>query len=207
MGKLFCSDPDSGPLEPNPVKSITVDGVEYANAAAKFWPNLIEELRRDFPSCSTVELSSLISSKFHEDVMYPERSLERDMKDLAHLTLDDVIRETLAEIQLMGEPPRVHARLLEGDDVLYKNELPPESVDADIFLYLLAWLLHWAGVDSSRWNRDQVGGALTAHDKSRGMTYRISFVLLSEHVKEGLLRKTLRMSSETFRTEGIKDRS
>lgn len=207
MAKLFCSDPDSGPLVPNPVKSISVNGQEYVNAAAKFWPNLIEEVSHDYPGCTTVELSSLMSSRFHEDMMYPERSLERDMAELESMTLDDVIRETLAEMQLLGEPPRVQARLLQDDEVLYNSELPPESVDAEILTYLLAWLLHWSGVDASRWNRDQIGGALTAHDRTRGITYRISFVLVSEHVKEGLFRKTLRLSPDRFIAEGAKDRS
>lgn len=206
MGKLFRSDEDSIPTEPNKVKSITVNGTEYANAAAKFWPNLIEEVSEDFPTCTRVELSSMIASQLYEDLLYPERSLERDLEDLENLTLEDVIRETMAELQLVGEPPRVRARLMQDDEELFSNELPPESVDAEILLYLLAWLLQWSGVDPSRWNKEQINGAFTAHDRARGVTYRLSFDLMSDHVNEGLFRKTLRLEPSVIHAPPGRDR-
>ena len=105
--------------------------------------------------------------------------------------LKQVMRETIAELRLLGPPASVHIRVFAGDQAVGPAYALPQYVDADIFPYLLVWLLEWAEIDRHRWGQEWIEGSLTAEDRARGVQHEWSFSLRNEHLSEGLFRRTL----------------
>ena len=74
------------------------------------------------------------------------------------------------------------------DDVL-----PATFRDAEIFPFLIAWLLEWSGIPEFSWTDEKLAGDFLAEDWGRGLVYDVQFTLCEEHMSEGLLARTARI--------------
>jgi hypothetical protein len=61
-----------------------------------------------------------------------------------------------------------------------------DCVDADIFLYLLAWLLEWCELPLSSWNDPKINGSFSATDPARRLKYLLDFTITHAPLSEGL---------------------
>ena len=193
MGKLIRGKPDAGesPSDTRGAVALFVNGERYANAAAKFWSSLIDEVSEDFPQCTSIEISAPSAGALEYDLLYPHRALEKDLDSLVFTNLEDMMRETMAEIELLGPPSSVQIRLFNGQNEIYAGELPLDCVDAEIFPYLIVWPLVWADIPDNAWNNESLSGQIEAEDKRRHIIYTMSFVLTTKHLSEGLFRRSI----------------
>lgn len=168
-----------------------VRGVRYSNTAAKFWPSLIDEVREDFPDCSMIELAASTSADLGPEQLFPEIIFERDIHHLLTMDMEEVMRNTLAELEILGPPSSVQIRLLSGEEELLSSALPLDCIDAEIFPFLIVWLLEWAGIPESQWNNEFLQGDITAEDTRRRLVYQMSFSLKNSHLSEGLYRRSI----------------
>jgi hypothetical protein len=170
-------------------KSLEVKGVRYSNAAAKFWPSLIDEAAEDFPDCTRIDLSAPASHKLERSLLFPELALEKGVNSFWRSNAGDLMKETLAELELLGPPSPVQVRLFAGKEEFLATEFPLDCVDSETFPYLIAWPLEWAGIPADVWNNEALDGDFTGEDKQRGIVYRIVFHMANTHLSEGLYRR------------------
>jgi len=171
--------------------ALFVHRVRYANSAAKFWPNLLDEVDEVLPDCSRIELVAPGEGALQAEQLYPELELEREMLRMETADMADAMRNTLAMLEITGPPAAVGIRLYKGRRRVRSRKLPADCVDAEVFTFLLVWLLRWACVPEVRWNDRQVEGCFTAEDRRRAVRYQVGLSLANEHLSEGLYRRTL----------------
>jgi hypothetical protein len=174
-----------------PCDSLIVARVRYRHSAACFWPRLIDEVRQVFPGFSRIELTSVTSESIDPMRLDPQRELENDIQDLLDKDLEQVISQTITELEMFGAPPPVQLRVMETSLECYSGKLPPDSVDAETLTYLVAWLLEWGRVPYKIWNRDALDAQFVARDPDRSVAYHISFTIIFRHLSEGLYRRTI----------------
>jgi hypothetical protein len=174
-----------------PCESLYVRRVRCANSAAKFWPGLLDEVVELVPDGSRVELTTLGAGRLSAEQLCPEVELERELRRLAAEDVADAMRKTLAMLEITGPPAAVSIRLFRGRRRVRSRRLPTDCVDAEVFGFLLAWLLRWACLPEERWNDARVEGRFAAEDRRRGLAYDVEFALDNEHLSEGLYRRTL----------------
>lgn len=175
-------------------EELYVHRVRYANSAAKFWPALLDEVEEILPGCSRIELITTGEGPLTSMQLYPELELERDLERLATADIAEVMQSTLAMIGITGPPPRVRVQLFRGNRRVRSRLLPADCVDAEIFSFLLAWLLRWACIPESCWNDGRIDGRFTAEDRRREKHYDVAMSLANEHLAEGLYRRTLALT-------------
>jgi len=191
MARLLSGKPEKEPPVRRGAASLFIQGMRYANAAAKFWSSIIDELREDFPECSMMELSASSPGKLSRDFLYPHRALERDLSNLFFCDLETMMKETIAELEIIGPPSSVQVRLFSGENELLVGQLPLDCVDAEIFPYLIVWPLVWANTPDDTWNSECLSGEIEAEDQTRHLVYAISFELTTRHISEGLYRRCI----------------
>lgn len=176
---------------PRGPSALFVSGVRHSNSAAKFWPRLVDEVRRDFPACTEIRLSTALSQPLDRDRLFPLKDFEDQARELAGQDLGTVLRETAAELELLGPPAAVRIELLAGEEVLLGDALPLDCLDAEIFPFLLAWLLEWAGIPEPLWRGELLSGEVRAEDRLRGRLYALAFSVVRRHLSEGLFECTV----------------
>ena len=187
-GLLKEANPDDSPDRPR-TRELIVDGELHANAAAKFWPALIDECAQEFPDCSMLALAAP-TVDLHPGLLFPEQDLQRHLDKMMQSGEEVQWEDLLAEMELMGPPSPVEARLFAGRDEISSRSLPLESVDAESFAYLLAWALRWAKIPSAQWNESRLSGMAAALDPDRKRLYRLAFSLCRQPISEGLFRRS-----------------
>jgi hypothetical protein len=183
--------------------ALFVHGVPYGNSAAKFWAGLLDEVSADHPRCSRIELSALCPGPLRAEQLHPELELERDLRLLQTQDIAAAMRRTLAMLELTGPPAPVGIRLFAGRRRLLARALPRDCVDAEIFPYLVGWLLRWACIRDERWNDEKVRGRFEAHDRVRGLRYDIALELASRHLSEGLYRRVVNLRPKLTAEQAI----
>jgi hypothetical protein len=174
-----------------PPGSLVVAGQRYTNSAAKFWAGLLlDALVRD-PDCNLIELASWLTRPLTRTYLYPDRLLSKGLDLDEGFSLRKVIADAVAEMDLLGPPASVQIRLLAPGRVILNWEPLPAFVDAELFPFLLVWLLEWGQVPEAVWNSERITGSLSASDRRFRWTYDIAFTLQSRHESEGLHRLTL----------------
>jgi len=171
--------------------AVFVNGVRYTNSAAKFWPRLVDEVLEDFPGATSIALTSYAGGALEHEVLYPEIAFERDLNRLLFTNLAEAMQRVMAELELMGTPGSVALRVMEKEQEILLRELPLDCVDAEIFPYLVAWPLEWAGIPESRWNDACLAGRLMIEDRARKRAYDLDFELTGKHLSEGLYEKSI----------------
>jgi hypothetical protein len=187
---------EDDPLDAPRTRALIVNGEPYVNAAAKFWPGLLDELTEQFPQGTLLELSATTGRRLDPELLFPENELQRQLDALRDADTDDALSEALAELELLGPPGPVQARVFCGTTVILNRTLPLESVDAETFAYLLAWQLRWAGIPARRWNERCLSGRLCGRDPDRARLYRMTFSMTGQPLAEGLLRRSLTLVPE-----------
>ncbi len=181
---------DDDPLDRPRAGGLWIGGDFFANAAAKFWQGLLDELTEFFPNCSLIELSAPSVGRLEPDLLFPERALQRQLDDLQFADPTLALADALAELNLMGPPSPVQARLFEGRETILSRTMPPESLDAETFSYLLAWQFQWAGIPATRWNELQLSGIVQGKAPDRERMYRMTFSLAGRPLSEGLIARS-----------------
>jgi hypothetical protein len=176
-------------------RALRIGGKSIRNSAAKFWGALVGEVLADFAECTEVELEATGAGALDADDLDPHRSLQRDAERWQGRDLEAMLAETAAELDLLGPPGAVQVRLLAGTTVLFEDALPLDMVDGEIYVYLLAWILKWAGIDAARWNDEFVQGDFEAEPLPGGSAFRLALSLRNRPLAEGLVRRTLYLTA------------
>lgn len=180
--------------------NLVIGGVVYRNTAAKFWSSLFDEMLTDFPAYSDARLRFMTALCLDPALLDPQQLLERDMERLSSSSLEEIIRETVAESDLFGPPGAVIVEFESTDGSVVSHEISHDCADAEILPSLIAWLLVWASVPESLWNQESLRGDFVAYDRGRGFAYSIDFGLVHKHVNEGLYRWSIGVRYERSKT-------
>lgn len=173
-------------------RSLVVRGMRFTNSAAKFWSSLVDELAADYPACEALVLDTLTDIILDRSLLFPESALQGELDKRQNvLNIEDALRESLSQFDLIGPPSSVHVRLLAGGLEIKTCDLPLDCVDAETFPCLLVWLLEWSEIPYCLWNNASLTGDFTARDRQRAVRYRLQFDLANKHVSEGLYQRTL----------------
>ncbi len=186
MSRMLADDKHPGGPALRP---LYVRGVPYANSAARFWLALLQETRSDYPRCDAMALTALMDGPLQPDMLFPTLALEREIQCTAAAGRRESLAAVMAECELLGLPGAVKLELRAGAEQVCVRELPRDCVDAEIFAYLLAWLLEWAEIPERQWNAEQVSGAIAARDAADGTALRLRLNFENTHLSEGLYRR------------------
>jgi hypothetical protein len=168
---------------------LVVRGRHFTNTAAKFWSTLIDELREDHPESRMIVLEAANEGRLDSALLFPELELQRelDKTDFSVEGLRKAWKKALADFELYGPPGAVNMRVFSDFGEIRRIALPMDCVDAEIFLYLLAWLLEWSDLPTNLWNEPKTKGAFSAIDPLRRFKYFLYFTIEHQPLKEGLL--------------------
>lgn len=167
-----------------------IGDVTYTHSAATFWPALLDEVFDCFPGCRRIGLSALSDHTLDESWLDPAANLEAAMADLS----DDPaagMKKIIDELELAGPPSAVAIDLHDETGLIYDDFLPLDTVDAEVFLFLLSWLLRWGALPAATWCSEQLNGAFTADAPGTGRRYEITFDCRQTPGHEGLIRRDL----------------
>ena len=199
MARILGDESDKIPAAASQARALIIGGVRWTHAAARFWASLLSEVAADYPDCNAQVFETLAGTVLTRDLLFPETALQRELDRLQPtVRIEQALQEALTEFELYGPPGTVQLRLLAGNREMKRCELPLDCVDADIFAYLLAWLMEWAELPESQWNNDRVEGAFLIRDpdlpESRdAASGRLQFEFTRLHISEGLYRWRLHM--------------
>ena len=194
MARILGNESDKLPAAISQAHALIIGDVRFTNAAARFWASLLSEVASDYPDCNAMVFETMAGTVLARDLLFPEMALQRELDRLQPtVRIEQALKEALAEFEIFGPPGTVQLRLLTDDREIKRCELPLDCVDADIFAYLLAWLMEWAELPESQWNSDRVEGAFPVRDpdipESRGtVSGRVQFEFTRRHISEGLYR-------------------
>jgi len=168
---------------------LVVRGRRFTNSAAKFWSTLIDELREDHAECKMIVLEAVNEGRLDSALLFPELELQRelDKTDLSAAGLRKAWQKALADFELYGPPGAVRMRVFSDFGEMRRVLLPMDCVDAELFLYLLVWLLEWSDLPVNFWNEPKTRGAFSAIDPLRKFKYFMQFAIEHQPLKEGLL--------------------
>lgn len=169
-------------------KLLSVRGRRFQNSAAKFWSALIDELAEDYTGCQRVTLEALNEGRLGPELLFPEIELERELNllSIGAENVNETWQRALAEFELYGPPGSVALRIYPQSGEPMRLILPMDCVDAEIFLYLLAWLLEWSDLPPAGWNESKIKGAFSATDPVRRFKYSFDFEIEHKPLSEGL---------------------
>jgi len=189
MVRMLGDESDKLPAATSKARALTVGGVRWTHAAARFWASLLSEVAADYPDCNALVFETLAGTVLTRDLLFPEMALQRELDRLQPtVRVEQALQEALAEFEIFGPPGAVRFSLLAGNREIKRCELPLDCVDADIFAYLLAWLMEWAELPESQWNSDRVEGAFPVRDPDDAWSSRLQFEFTRRHISEGLYR-------------------
>jgi len=206
MARILGDESDKIPAATSKARALIIDGVRFTHAAARFWASLLSEVAADYPDCNALVFETLAGTVLTRDLLFPETALQRELDRLQPtVRVEQALQEALAEFEIFGPPGAVQLILLAGDREIRRCQLPLDCVDADIFAYLLAWLMEWAELPESQWNSDRVEGAFPVRDpdlpESRDTASgRLQFEFTRKHISEGLYRWRLLMRRVVLET-------
>lgn len=168
-----------------------VGGVRYANSAAKFWPLFLDEIQVRHPHADGLTLAAPGDGPLHPGLLMPEQTLAESLERMNKDTDFNVaMRSIAAELEVTGPPSAVTLAIVSGEKLLENEELT-DFLDAEIFPFLLVWLLEWSCLKEAAWNRPSLRGDFRADDVDRCVRYRIRFQLKNRYLSEGLFRRSL----------------
>ncbi|MDD5483702.1 MAG: hypothetical protein PHP98_08645 [Kiritimatiellae bacterium] len=174
---------------------LVIRGRRFTNTAAKFWSNLIDELCEDYTESRLITLEAAHDGALGPALLFPELELQREMDrtDFSAEGLRKAWRKALDDFEIYGPPGAVYLAVFSDFGETRRITLPMDCVDAEIFLYLLAWLLEWSDLPSGLWNEPQVKGAFSGIDPLRRFKYFLYFKIEHRPLKEGLFKWKLEL--------------
>jgi hypothetical protein len=194
MARILGDESDKLPAATAKARALLIGGVRFTHAAARFWASLLSEVAADYPDCNALVFETLAGTVLTRDLLFPEMALQRELDRLQPtVPIEQALKEALAEFEIFGPPGTVQLSLLADDREMRRYQLPLDCVDADIFAYLLTWLMEWAELPESQWNSDRVEGAFPVRDPDSTVSGRVQFEFTRSHISEGLYRWRLLM--------------
>ena len=199
MARMLGNESDKLPAATSKARTLIIGGVRFTHAAARFWASLLNEVAADYPDCNALVFETMAGTVLTRDLLFPEIALQRELDRLQPtVPIEQALKEALTELEIFGPPGAVQISLLADDREIRRCQLPLDCVDADIFAYLLAWLMEWAEIPTSQWNSDRVEGAFPVRDpdlpESRDtVSGHVQFEFTRRHISEGLYRWRLLM--------------
>jgi hypothetical protein len=193
MARIFRPDSGDTAGRNRTAGPVFINGVRYTSSAAKFWCGLTDEAHEDYPECTEIVLTATTPDSLTPDTLFPETALEKDFSRLLAADIDAEMRNTIAELEIVGPPSPVSIRMFKDDREILSRELPLDMVDSEIFCYLIVWPLKWAGIAESQWNNEFVEGNILAEDRKRKLAYSLKFMLTKRHLSEGLYRRSIHL--------------
>jgi len=194
MARILGNASDKLPAVISKARALIIGGVRFTHAAARFWASLLSEVAADYPDCNALVFETLAGTVLTRDLLFPEMALQRELDRLQPaIPIEQALKEALAEFEIFGPPGAVQLSLLADDREIRRCQLPLDCVDADIFAYLLTWLMEWAELPESQWNSDRVEGTFPARDPDSTASGRVQFEFTRIHISEGLYRWRLLM--------------
>ena len=191
MSRMLRDEEMTDPIVQFGARALYIGGETYDNTASKFWSSLIDEAMADYPGCDAITLATTGSVALVGDLLFPVNELQRELDKAQHIDLEEAIRQAVEDIALFGRPAAVRATLFVGNDTVRTRELPRECVDAQVFSYLVAWLLQWSDIPEAKWNDEWLSGRIDAGDPVRKLSYRIATAYHNKHLSEGLFSRSL----------------
>ena len=189
MARILGNESDKLPAAISQAHALIIGDVRFTNAAARFWASLLSEVASDYTDCNAMVFETLAGTVLARDLLFPEMALQRELDRLQPtVRIEQALKEALAEFEIFGPPGTVQLRLLTDNREIKRCELPLDCVDADIFAYLLAWLMEWAELPESQWNTDRVEGVFPIHDPDDVTNGHLQFEFTRHHISEGLYR-------------------
>lgn len=174
-----------------PTRYLFINDIAYSNSAAKFWPALVDEAGFLNPAIRKIAIRGTSAGELEKQQLFPGLMHGKEMEKLLHKNLEEVMRQTAAELELTGPPPSVNVTLLsKNDQEITRTELPLDCIDADLLSFFLVWILRWSGTDESKWNNEFIEGSFHAEDRFNKREYDFSFTLHNNHLAEGLYDRT-----------------
>jgi len=202
MARILADESDKLPAANSKARALIIGGVRFTHAAARFWASLLNEVAADYPDCNTLIFETMAGTVLTRDLLFPEMALQRELDHLQPtVSIEKALKEALAEFEIFGPPGAVQLNLLADDREMRRCQLPLDCVDADIFAYLLAWLMEWAELQESQWNNDRVEGTFLLHDPDNTASVRVQFEFTRRHISEGLYRWRLLMRLVTLESK------
>jgi len=189
MAGLINSGKDGAASGAYGAKALHINGFPYENTAAKFWSCLLDEVADGYPAGILVSLAATCGGKLVADLLVPEMILQRDMRKLETEDAQGAIDDAMGVLELIGPPTGVRLRLMMADDPVTVREIDLKDIDAEIMPFLLSWLLEWARVPDSLWNRKAIPGKFQAEDRQRQYVYNIGFELRTRLLSEELYQR------------------
>ena len=179
-------------------QALDVRARRFRNSAAKFWSALVDELMSEYPGCARVALEAVNEGRLDPGLLFPEIELERELQrsDLSRAGINAAWRKVVADFELYGPPGSVNLRVYAPSGEQSRLALPMDCVDAEIFLYLLAWLLEWSDLPLNAWNEPEIKSSFSAVDPGRKFNYRFDFMLGHKPLSEGLFSWRLDLNFE-----------
>ncbi len=165
-----------------------IGGERFRNTAARFWDALLQEAVLSHAGCHRLVLETLSAVLLERVLLFPESV--RDALEGAG-TADSVgkaLKAALIELEICGMPCAVEISMYDKLRELQKSVLPLDCVDADIFAYLTAWLLEWAGLPEYQWMDEKLTGSFGVGFAGSITGILIRFVFERLHLSEGLFR-------------------
>ena len=194
MARILGNESDKLPAATSKARTLIIGGVRFTHAAARFWASLLSEVAADYPDCTALVFETMAGTVLTRDLLFPEIALQRELDRLQPtVPIEQALKEALTELEIFGPPGAVQISLLADDREIRRCQLPLDCVDADIFAYLLAWLMEWAEIPESQWNSDRVEGVFPVRDPDSTVSGRVQFKFTRSHISEGLYRWRLRM--------------
>jgi hypothetical protein len=179
---------------------LVVRGRRFHNSAAKFWSALIDELMTEYADCRRIALEAANEGRLDPELLFPEVALQHELNFFSGNAdnINGTWRKALADFELYGPPGSVGLRIYSSSGEAARLILPMDCVDAEIFLYLLAWLLEWGDLPLSAWNDPKVAGAFSAAAASpvRKVKYLFDFTVEHKPLREGLFSWRLDLKFE-----------
>ncbi len=181
---------------------LIIEGVRYDNSAAKFWPSFLDDIRNQYQTADRLEMAAPGDGALHAGLLMPEMALARAMESFGdHPDAASAMQGIAAEIEAAGPPAGVRLSVFQ-DDVLLGDKSLDDFLDAEVFPFLLVWLLEWSCLNEAAWNRHLLRGAFEAEDASRSLIYRIRLQLKNSHLSEGLFQRLLCLQWVTRKPAG-----
>ena len=194
MARMLGNESDKLPAATSKARTLIIGGVRFTHAAARFWASLLSEVAADYPDCNALVFETMSGTVLTRDLLFPEIALQRELDRLQPtVPIEQALKEALTELEIFGPPGAVQISLLANDREIRRCQLPLDCVDADIFAYLLTWLMEWAELPESQWNNDCVEGVFPVRDPDSTVSGRVQFKFTRSHISEGLYRWRLRM--------------
>lgn len=189
MGRLLNREENEVGPEEQRIVGWVVAGTKFVNSAAMFWVGLIDEVRETFPKCERIEMAASCPGRLKDECRWPQKAFERDLESLATADVGSVLREAVAEMELLGGPAPIALRLYEGAAELWTGTIPADCADADMFPYLVTWPLFWGDLPERDWNSEILSGRVEGQSVGGERVYDVGMELRNRHLSEDLYER------------------